>query len=63
MDEFFRHPHFDHSLPFWVDRNSTFFVTLCAQHRCENHFCRSGIGTTCLRLFEYTTTIRGGSAR
>jgi putative transposase len=43
-----RHPHFDHVLPFWIDSNATFFVTICARQRGMNHFCRTDIGNDAL---------------
>ena len=44
-----RHPHFNHKLPLWIDPNSaTFFITITAQKRGVNHFCKPGIGTDAL---------------
>lgn len=40
-----RHPHFDHSLPHWVDPNSaTFFITITTRHRGINHLCKDEVG-------------------
>jgi putative transposase len=43
-----QHPHFDHALPFWADSNATYFITICAQVRGRNHFCKPGLGTDAL---------------
>jgi putative transposase len=39
---------FDHTLPLWVDPTATFFITICAQKRGLNHFCKPGIGDDAL---------------
>jgi REP element-mobilizing transposase RayT len=38
----------DHVSPEWVGPEAKFFITVCAQVRGKNHFCRDGIGQVIL---------------
>ncbi len=48
----------DHALPPWVDPEETFFVTLCAQNRQTNHFCKAGVGENLLNSVRHYHVIR-----
>jgi len=34
----------DHEPPDWVGPEAEYFITICAEPRKQNHFCRDGIG-------------------
>jgi len=38
----------DHELPPWVDAQSDFFLTICADPRGRNHFCHRELGAAIL---------------
>jgi len=38
----------DHQTPEWVQSDATFFITLCALPRGENHLCHPAVGSAIL---------------
>src|SRR5471030_1314291 len=40
--------HLNHETPHWVTSDADYFVTICAEPRQQNHFCKDPIGPAIL---------------
>jgi len=48
-----RRRHMDHRTPEWIGPGSSYFVTVCALPRGQNHFCLENIGPAVLDSIKY----------
>jgi putative transposase len=42
------HKHLNHETPHWVTSDADYFVTICAEPRKRNHFCKNTLGPAIL---------------
>jgi REP element-mobilizing transposase RayT len=47
------HKHLDHEILSWVFEASVYFITVCAEPRKKNHFCKPDLGAVVLESIRF----------